>query len=109
MSRRAKDRNRPIGVSGAELGLAFSAPLASDLSRSRSRCFMLGEFLVRQPLPGDRRTHLPKPLAIIVFSLVEPEGLFVQVPAQMCRIDTDVSTLEGPFQEAPEILDIIGV
>ena len=70
---------------------------------------MLSEFLVRQPLSGDGRTHLPKPVTIIVLSLIEPEGLFVEIPAEVCRINADVSPLEGAFQEAPEILDVVGV
>jgi hypothetical protein len=50
-----------------------------------------------------------KPLPIVGLSLIKPEGLLVQVPAQMCRIDADVGSLEGAFQEAPEILDIVGM
>ena len=65
---------------------------------------MRSEFLIRQPLPGDRRAHLPKPLTIVVLSLVEPESLFI-----LRRINADVSAFEGPFQEAPEILDVVRV
>src|SRR6202040_1231705 len=84
-SRRASDLNRSIGVRWP----ALAASLASDLSCSRRRR-MLYQFLVRQPFSSDRRTHLPKPLAIVALSLVEPEGLFVQVPAQVRRINADV-------------------
>src|SRR5208282_2728929 len=44
-----------------------------------------------------------------MFALIEPESLLVQIPAQMRRVNTDVGSLEGPFQEAPEILDVVGM
>src|ERR1700680_3121500 len=77
MSRRARERNRCMGVWAFELGppRSFAAPLASDLSRSRSRRFMFSEFLVGQPLPGDRRYHLSEPTAVFVFALIETESL----------------------------------
>jgi len=109
MIRRARDLNRLIGLCGAALSPPLAAPLTSDVSRSRRRWRMICQFLVRQPPPCDRRADLPEPLAIIVLSLIEPEGLFVQIPAQMRRINTDVGSLKGAFQEAPEILDVVGV
>ena len=102
MIRRARDLNRLIGLCGAALSPPLAAPLTSDVSRSRRRWRMICQFLVRQPPPCDRRADLPEPLAIIVLSLIEPEGLFVQIPAQMRRINTDVGSLKGAFQEAPE-------
>src|SRR6202040_446627 len=62
-----------------------------------------------QPLAGDRRAHLAEPSTIVALSLVEPEGLLVEVPTQVRRINTDVSPFEGTFQETPEIFDIIGM
>src|SRR5438552_270284 len=107
---RASDLNRSIGLCAARsTSRSVPAPLAPGLSRARSRGFMLCQFLVRQPLSSDRRADLPEALAIIVLSFIEPEGLLVQVPAQMRRINADVGSLEGAFQEAPEILDVIGM
>jgi hypothetical protein len=107
-NRRAKDLNRSMGDLGAR---PLASSLASDLnfSRSRSRAFMLRQFSICQALTSDRRTHFPKPLTIIVFALIEPECLLVEIPTQVGRINAHVSTLEGAFQEAPEILDVVGV
>ncbi len=44
-----------------------------------------------------------------MLSFIEPESLLVEIPVKMRRIYTDVGSLEGPFQEAPEILDIVSV
>jgi hypothetical protein len=104
MSRRASERKRPIAVCGE----SFPSSLTSCLSYVLRRA-ICDQIPVRQPLPSDRRTHFSKTLAIVVLSLIEPERLFVQIPAQMRRINTDVSSFEGTFQEAPEILDVVGV
>jgi hypothetical protein len=116
MIRRARALNFPIGDEGAcsaaasldAIGAASSLALLFSV---RFRCLGIlpGQLRVGQSLAGDSRTNLPKSLSVIALSLVEPEGLFVQVPAQVNRINTDVSPLEGPFQEAPEILDVVGV
>lgn len=44
-----------------------------------------------------------------MLSLIEPESLLVEIPVEMRRIKSDVGSLEGAFQEAPEILDVVGV
>ena len=55
INRRA-NMNRSIGLWIGRLpARSLAASLASGLSRSRRPCLMIGEFLVRQPLPGDRR------------------------------------------------------
>jgi hypothetical protein len=106
----ARERKRSIGNASGLAGSASSLTASLAVSSSLRRCAILADQLrVGQPLPSDRRTDLPKPFAIIMLALVEPEGLFIQIPAQMCRINTDVGSLQGPFQEAPEILDIVCV
>ena len=106
---RARDQNLPIGDSVTESVDVIGASSLSLLSVRFRRAILPNQLRVSQPFTSDRRTHLPKPLSIIVFAFIETEGLLVQVPAQMSRINTDVSTLEGTFQEAPEILDVVRV
>jgi hypothetical protein len=58
-------------------------------------------------VPAVKKTAVER--GVVIASLIEPEGLFVQIPAQMYRIDRDIGPLEGPLQEAPEILNVVGV
>jgi hypothetical protein len=44
-----------------------------------------------------------------VFALIGPKGLLVEIPIEINRINADIGTLECALQEAPEILDVIGV
>ena len=44
-----------------------------------------------------------------LLTLVETEGLFIEVAEQMVGIDTDISSLDRPLQEAPKILDPVRV
>ena len=108
-NRRANDLNRSIGLCGVVLSPSLTAPLASDLSPSRSRCLMRSEFLVCQSFTDNRRSNLPKAFTVIVLPFVEPEGLLVQITIQMGRVNADVGSLEGTFQEAPKILDVLGI
>ena len=64
-------------------------------------------FVISQPLSGDRRYRLSEPSAVIIGTLVEPESLFVEIPVKMNRINADVGSLEGAFQEAPKVLNIV--
>jgi hypothetical protein len=86
-----------------------AASLSFLSERFRWLAILGNQLRVGQPLPGDRRAHLMEPTAVIVLALIKPEDLLVQIPAQMRRVNADVGSLEGPFQEAPEILDIVGM
>jgi hypothetical protein len=98
-----------MGVLARSAAVAASTAALSADSVARRRAILSSQLLVRQPLSSDRRTDLPKPLAILVFPFIEPESLFVQVPAQMRRVNTHIGALKGPLQETPEILDIVGM
>jgi len=49
-----------------------------------------------EPLPGDRRYHLSKPTAVIIPSLVKPEGLPIEISTEVSGIDADVGPFECP-------------
>src|SRR5580704_13075922 len=106
-SRFAKDLNLSIGLA---IGATFSAPLSPRNSVLRRFFGILsGQLRVGQPPPGYRRCHLAEPRAIVVFALIEPESLFVEIPAEVERFYGDIGALDRALQERPEILDAVGV
>ena len=105
ITRRARDLNRSIDE--AELALSADATAsAAFLSffsvRVRFCVILSGQFCVGQTPPCDGRCHLSEPSAIVVFALVEPEGLFVEIGVKMNRVNADIGSLESPFEQTPK-------
>jgi hypothetical protein len=107
---RANDLKRSIGVADSALaGEPLASPLPAD-SVCFGRCAMLpGQLRVGQPLSGNRRYHFPKSITVYIIALIEPERLFVEIPAKVKRLYRDVGALDGPLQERPKVFDAIGV
>jgi hypothetical protein len=67
------------------------------------------QFFVGEPLAGDSVSYFSEPLSIGSLASIETETFFVQIPEKMERLDVDVGSLDGPLQEAPEVLNAVGV
>ena len=50
---------------------------------------------VFETLPDHADNANQKPARVGVFALVEPEGLFIQIPEQMKRLDADIRSTNG--------------
>jgi hypothetical protein len=44
-----------------------------------------------------------------VLTLIEPKGLLIEIGVKVNWVNADVGSLERPLQEAPEVLDAVGV
>jgi hypothetical protein len=87
--------------SGAALS-ATSALAASLTGFSAGKCWraiLPDQLRVGQSPSGDGRCHLAESSAIVVFALVEPEGLLVEIGIKVYRINADVGSFEGPLQQ----------
>src|SRR5579871_395312 len=68
------------------------------------------QVLVHEPLAYDLRNRQIEPIPVVhVLPVVVAERLFVNVPEQMEGFDGDISAFEAPLQEAPEVLQPVGV
>jgi hypothetical protein len=78
---------------------------------SASNCgsaFPVRDFHVNA-LPDDSRDRFFESALIVVLALVEPERLLVEVAERMERLDIHIGSLETAFEQAPEILQSVGV
>jgi hypothetical protein len=69
------------------------------------------QLLVGDPSPDDGPQHGQESagVAVRVLARGEPDRLFVQVAEQVEGLDRDVSPLDRPLEQGPEILRPIGV
>jgi len=68
-----------------------------------------GQFSVGKPLAHDASGSAQEPNAVSHLAVVEPESLLVDVAEQVERLDAHVGAAQGPLEEAPEVLDAVGV
>ena len=69
-----------------------------------------GEFLIREPLPGDPPEHGGESLGIVhVYPIVVAERLLIDVFAQVERLDANVGSVQSALEETPEVLHRVGV
>ena len=69
-----------------------------------------GKLVPREPLAKDAPHGDIKPLAIVqALPIIVPECLFVQVPEEVKRLHAHVGTMYTTLQEAPEVLQPVGV
>lgn len=67
------------------------------------------ELLIHDPPTADPTQGIVEPALIGVLPSVEPKGLLVQIPEQVKRLYRYVSAFDGTLEEAPVILDVIGM
>jgi hypothetical protein len=72
-------------------------------------CRLAGQVAVGQTPTSDLAKNLLEAVAVALVSGVESKGLLVRVPEQVEGLNADVSALEGPLEQAPEVLDPVGV
>lgn len=68
-----------------------------------------GELPVSDAPANHMGQHAPEPQTVTHVPVVEPEGLFVQVPLKVEFSDGDVSAANAPFEQAPKVLDATAV
>ena len=98
-------------------GMAFHFPASPPwalspflcLPRSRRRISGSGQLAVGQPLTGHTLHDFFELVAVANLAAIVPEGFFIDVPEQVEGLNADVGTLNGSFQEAPKVLDTVGV
>jgi hypothetical protein len=76
----------------------------SKSARKRSCQLLIGDAAA-----NDLLQNFGKSLRIVPLSLIVPKRLFIQVPNQMERLNTNVGSPDGSFQEAPEVLKPVGM
>jgi hypothetical protein len=65
--------------------------------------------LVGQPFSYNAVADLVEAVGIGALSSIVPERFFIEISKQVKRLNTDIGTLDGPLQEAPEILNSVGM
>ena len=68
-----------------------------------------GENAIGQPLAQGGGQHATETASIVDLPLIVTIDLLVDVAVQVNRRDGDVGSLEGAFQQAPEVLNAVGV
>ena len=58
---------------------------------------------------GFRSLQEAPAVVVLVLSLVEAEGLLVEVAEEMKGLDAHIGSIDGALQKAPEVLDAVGV
>ena len=64
---------------------------------------------VGEALAHDGGQHAHEATPVIGVSVIEPMHLLVNIPEQVEGVNADVGALDRPLQEAPEILQAIGM
>ncbi len=67
------------------------------------------QFLVGEASAEHRCCHSLESVSIVGLAGVVSESLFGQIPKQMDYFDIDVGAADCPLQQAPEVLDAVGV
>src|SRR5882724_1382584 len=67
------------------------------------------ELRISQSLSNDTGHSLNEPASVIVFSLVKPKRLLIQIPKQMKRLDVHISPFDAAFEQAPEVFQTVSV
>ena len=102
--------SRRASIAYQAFGLGPRFPRSGLVDRLRFRAVNLpGEFRIGQTLATNRANHDREPLRIIHAAVIEPARLFVDVPEQVERFHADVSSVERPLQETPEVLHPVGL
>jgi hypothetical protein len=92
-------------------GLAFSlpAPLAFGSLSLLGGLIFASESLPCEATAYDLTAHEREALGISQFAPVIAEGLFIQIPEQMERLNTDVGPVQLPFNETPKVFHRVRV
>ena len=64
---------------------------------------------ISEALAEDSRCGPQEARGVIALPVIEPENLFVEVTEQMRRVYADIGSAQRPLQQAPEVLNGVGV
>src|SRR5437588_2828266 len=67
------------------------------------------ELRIFQTLADHSAKRLNKSAFVIVFTLIESEGLLIAVTEQMKRFDINIRSFESAFQKRPEVFKAISM
>lgn len=79
------------------------------LRRSRKSVVFASEFLPSQALADESSNGFQKPAFVVVLALVEPECLLVEVSEKVEGFNGNVSALDRPLEQAPEVFQPVCV
>lgn len=71
--------------------------------------FCRNELGVFQRFPNDTTKRLSESARVIVFTLVKPERLFVQISEQMKRLHVHIGSMQRPFEKRPKVFQSVRV
>jgi hypothetical protein len=78
-------------------------------SRRSGTEVLSGQLLVGQALVHDGAHYMGEAKPVVLFPIVEAEGLLVQIAEHVERVNADVGAFDGALQEAPEAFESVGV
>lgn len=67
------------------------------------------EALVSEPLSYNAVADLVEAVNIIAAPGIVPEGFLVNISEQVEGLNANIGAFDGPFQEAPEVFNPVGV
>jgi hypothetical protein len=67
------------------------------------------EFFIGDPLVEDRTYNALKSVSIVNLSVIEPIALFIKIPEEVERLNTDISAFDGSLYQTPEVFNTVGV
>src|ERR1035437_5697114 len=107
-----RNSSDPMNCSALKGGRCVSPGLVSShtcrSAMARISCFS-GQLFVSQTATNYMPHPKDEALCIIHISVVEAEGLFVNVAEQVERLNRNVGAVKRAFQKAPEVLHSVGV
>jgi hypothetical protein len=81
----------------------------SSLPFLRWRRIGSNQLLVGEALADNRAADALEPTRIVGLAVVVAEGLLIEIAEQVERLNADVGSLDGSLEQAPEILQTVGV
>jgi len=79
---------------------------ASRRSRGGVRPDQIG---IGQPFADDLAHGTHEPSNVLGFPIVEPKDLLIEIPEPMERLDAHIGAFDPTLQQAPEVLQPVGV
>lgn len=83
-------------------------PSRCNLGKPRTRS-LAGQLSIGKPFAENAFNSANEPGGVAGLPVVIAIGLLIKVSEQVERLNADVSSLDGPLQETPEVLNPIGV
>src|SRR5580692_1619860 len=96
--------------SKAEAETPWPRPVRLVTDGFRFPLLLPNQFVVGDASPDDLGKNEFEAVEIIrVFAIIEPEHLLINVSLKVCGIDGNVSSLQATLEQAPEILQAVGM